>query len=462
MDGANSDPHGWTVLSQKGTWIHDVQPLSNTEQARLMIYTSSIQRLSLPSFRSGLPIAAPALRVLLSLPGGIERAFPKLKEVHVFDEFPGAQASYEPFMQHAKSLNFQPSDSSGSASLLSPSISQIIHRLDHLQSMSCTHIDPPTLLHLSQLPCLTYLSFDTGLNILSDTVLMFPALRSLRLTSRHFKPILFFLKRLARFPSSLHVLTLKQVPTLSESEQLFDVISEHPATDLQSLSAMYFEGTSDDPSASMTFSTIVPLLRFSNMRVFNWYFSSRVELTDLDIILIAHAWPKIRRLSVSSGVYSHTHRPKIESLFAMTKQCPYLEYLELPVDISKFDRVPLDHPADGFTHSQLQRLHMTRFVSCADEDELVTLTIILAQVFPRLKCVSGVKVEKPFRQVGAGVGSMFADSYISSALGTLRRARVDGKIQCWAGEGVRRMVGEAFSPSHLRMMRRDVRALITK
>ncbi|EIW86160.1 hypothetical protein CONPUDRAFT_160984 [Coniophora puteana RWD-64-598 SS2] len=471
--GPTSDPHGWTVISQKETWIvsiclmsvyhlltirsvknapqHDIRALSTAEQARLMFYTSSIQRLSLPSFLSGLPIAAPALRMLLSLPGGLERAFPKLREVYILDKFPAAQASYEPFMQHAKSLNFQPTDSTGRASLLSPSISQIIRRLGRLQSMSCTHIDQPTLLHLSQLPCLTYLSFDTGLNISSATELMFPALRSLRLTSKRFKPIIFFLKRLARFPSSLHVLTLEQAPTLSESEQLFAVISKHPTTDLQSLSAMYFEGNSDDPGASMTFDTIVPLLRFSNMRVFNWYFSSRIDLTDLDIILIAHAWPKIRRLSVCSSVDDYTHKPRIESLFAMAKQCPYLEHLELPVDIAKFDRVPLGDPADGFAHSQLRRLHLTCVVSCADEDAIVTLTIILAQVFPRLRSVTGVMVEESLRQGGAGAGSMCADSYVSSALGALGRARVDGGIQSWVGEGVRRMVREAFKRELRRM-----------
>ncbi|EIW86146.1 hypothetical protein CONPUDRAFT_140837 [Coniophora puteana RWD-64-598 SS2] len=439
------DPLGWSVPSQMQVWIHDIKPLSIAEQARLMSYTSCIKRLFLPSIRSGLPVAAPALQVLLSLPGGVEQAFPRLKEISVLDIFPGALTSYEPFMQHATSLNFQPSNIDKGASLLPPSISQVLRPLHHLRSFSCEYVDPPTLLHLSQLPFLTNLCNQNVLDIASTPVLVFPALQSLELDLRDFAQSLFLVKRLAWCPSSLHIFTLNCVPSLFDSEEMFSIISKHPAADLRSLSAMSFDDSSVDLNTSMTLDTIKPLLRFSNMRVFNWCFPCLVDLGDSDILAIAHAWPNLRRLCISSNARADTHKPRIESLFAMAQQCPYLEHLMLSFAISELNDIPPDHLADGFTHSQLRSLHSTCATSCADEDELVTLTIILGQVFPGLGYVGGINIEEPLRQVAADVVSDSSTGvYINAALGTLRQARVDGKIRSCAGEGVRRMVRGAF------------------
>ncbi|EIW86159.1 hypothetical protein CONPUDRAFT_133699 [Coniophora puteana RWD-64-598 SS2] len=453
------DPYGWsTTFRQTKTWIADVEPLTPRDIDVIREYSSCIRTLRFPSLFT-IPIAGPVLRALASLPGGVERTFPKLRSVVVTDWLDGViLQDYLPFVTHASFLDLEFSeqgltnagidflskftsrhgpavyglDLSFASVLTKPASRELlpklclnILRLDHLRTLVCTDLDQPTLLHVSRLPNLVSLNFKNILDLSTTPILSFPALESLTTKLYDFSAVLFFLRKLSRFPSSIQVPSW-DTTTISDSEALFSILASRRDTKLRSITQAHQGGGFQNAHEFLTLRTIQPLLVFTSLTVFEWYSPSGVLITDADLGLIAHTWPHLERLRLISKTHNYIPVATLDGVFTMAKLCPRLQSLTLPVDASKLSGIAPDDPADGLCHRRLQWLNMG--TCCINAKDQAKLAFILAQGFPHLDSV-GLDVQDP---ENIGGSRTVVGVHIGRALKYLRCAKEEGIIKSWA------------------------------
>ncbi|EIW86171.1 hypothetical protein CONPUDRAFT_140851 [Coniophora puteana RWD-64-598 SS2] len=414
------DPYEWRSRAANKTWVADVRPLSITDQLNVVEYTSAIRKLRFASFTET-AIAPPALRALLSLPGGVEAAFPRLNHVHVGHFLPSLLQVYLSFVAHVGSIHidsfnvdddltefltgfttregppvrgmdlslfYSGSDSDPEYQNLPPALSQAIMRCQHLRTLRCAEMDQATLVHLSQLPSLTSLELEIIYDIRSTPTLPFPSLKSLTLDFRLYVYAVFFIFKLARIPSSITLRT-KDQPSSHVSGQLFKVLSRrwHSEAKLQhlTLSHTHFEWhpTDDQPT---TISTIRPILRFADMRIFDWIFPGEIHLTDADVALITGAWPLLEQLRIQSLSKDYVPTTTLGSVFIAAHNCPRLGRFTMHVDASQFaDVYTKDAHADLFRRERMKAIELGR--SFIDARGLATIAAAFAQAFPRLSFI---------------------------------------------------------------------------
>ncbi|EIW86176.1 hypothetical protein CONPUDRAFT_148280 [Coniophora puteana RWD-64-598 SS2] len=196
--------------------------------------------------------------------------------------------------------------------------------------------------------------------------------------------------------------------------------------------------------------TIQPLLKFTSMRVLDWIFPGQVHLTDADVAHIAEAWPLLEQLRIKSLSRDYVSPATLSSVFVAARQCPRLERLTLPVNVSRLPNMagePFYHTEDSeFRHEHIKVIELgTCFV---DATRLAAIASTFAQAFPRLR---SIQLDLPIAEEDivddSDVGYRTFGGRLCTAIQTLRQAKESGRIASWTDEGTLKILVRYFEAS---------------
>ncbi|EIW86169.1 hypothetical protein CONPUDRAFT_160992 [Coniophora puteana RWD-64-598 SS2] len=454
-------------VAAPSNWIADVISLSPAEQRNVMEYTTSIRKLDF-NWVNSTAIASPALHALSSLPGGAEATFSRLDHVRASSYIPELLGAYVPFASRAVHLYLHGMDlhtalvefmdkftavarPQGSFVLdidlryMAPGerrrkgqehqmllnrLSHAILRTGHLRTFSCPEVDQITLLHLSKLQSLVSLEFQILLDIGSTPKLAFPSLELLKLEPFNFLHAVFFISKLARIPPSIQIQSYDD-PLAYLSNRLFGELSIHSTTNSLQVLVLKWNGYVDqDPhNIVVTMEIIQPLLVFTRLRVFDWIFPHRLQLTDTEVHTMSSAWPSIERLRIRSALHDFTPSATFNSVLTVAQHCPRLARFSLPIDVSRTE----EFLGEGFCNDTLEVVELG--TSAVDARGLAVITTALARTLPRLTSTElGVPVGPEDVASVIDEGRRRIGVHVQKAVESLRRAKEDGRIVSWSDE----------------------------
>ncbi|KAJ7459334.1 hypothetical protein FB451DRAFT_1405966 [Mycena latifolia] len=243
-------------------------------------------------------------------------------------------------------------------------ISTLVRSLQELESLDVHQLDGGTTLrHLGRLP-----------NFKSLTLHNLPSLDS----EIPGNDMFLTLEQLVPHWERIHsIITFLDMSGRSPLRQIHTTLAECPST--TSLRLLTVGIDSDLVPADAELWTMQPLLRFVNLTTVDLMSPIGFYLDDAIVSAMAHAWPLLQELSLSSLEPATVRRVTLASLRALAKFCPKLEVIQLAFDASSVPPAE-DTLTPPTRQSTLYRLH----VENSTIERRIAVARFLSGIFPNL------------------------------------------------------------------------------
>ncbi|KAJ6527062.1 hypothetical protein B0H19DRAFT_1243343 [Mycena capillaripes] len=220
-------------------------------------------------------------------------------------------------------------------------VSDFVRGLQLPNTISVPSVDQDVLEHLSNIPTLKSLKFDT---LPEDFTLSpvrgrqtFPVLRELILAYPDITPTTQFLAWCSAVPLHTFYVTFYETVTTAELHSLFATIST--SFSHSSLTELIVDNDCEQPDTTnpaiflVTDHSMRPLFRFANLTVLSMASSLGFDLDDDAIFALAQAWPQIMTLRLRGRHPTH-HLPRttLACLTSLARHCPSLTLLTIAFD----------------------------------------------------------------------------------------------------------------------------------
>ena len=222
-----------------------------------------------------------------------------------FERAPLFQHSLEPFPNfspNVERLHIQMDHSEDTLSKIEPNY---ITRWQNLCSVTCYKVilDMADLVHLSRMPALTDLEFALGATLPTPTSLLaFPKLRFFTLHAESLAPISQLLCQVELPTLTSFSAKIVNCPSDQDLASFFTGIpTSNPGHTMESLQldqSRHHVGDVPRSNLSLDFEDLRPCMALGNLKM-ELDIACNVNLTDRQILTLASAWPKLKRLVIN-------------------------------------------------------------------------------------------------------------------------------------------------------------------